>query len=154
MKPATPLPPDFSRGKGGKRGAQLDKKSSRPALLGNRDVIHGIKKIRSKSVGPGSTFEDSQSSNTSQASAPSVTRSAVTANEGGQCYQCGCHCHMPDITQKSQAVICSIQEFCEELCNRQANAQSCMDWQPSTTTYILREKLVAGTATLKPASNP
>ena len=142
------------RGRKEKGNAKYTKSNSGRAISRNRSISQNRDKARSRSVGPVTTNRHRNGSVGYAVLAPSASSPISTACEEGPCYQCGCHCRRFDITQKSWAAMRSIQELYDELSNKQTNSQSCMDWQPSTTTYIVREKLAAGTETLTSTSSP
>lgn len=107
----------------------------------------------SKSADPETAKEHECRSNISVASAPSTPPPSSTVYNMGQYDRCDCPCRKFDITRKSWAVMRALQELYDELCSIQGTPHSCMDWQPSSTTYILREKFVADAATLTSAMN-
>lgn len=116
-------------------------------------INHDRKGMSSKSADPVTAKEHECRSNISVASAPSTPSPSSTVYEMGQYDRCNCPCRKFDITRKSWAVMRALQELYDELCSIQGTPHSCMDWQPSSTTYILREKFVADAATLTSALN-
>ena len=130
--------------------ANRKRSNGRHDNLNNDHVNHNHKGVRLKSVDPVTTKEYECRSNTPMASAPSVPSPTSTVYDMGPYNRCDCPCRKFDITQKSWAVMLALQELYDELCSIQCTSQSCMDWQPSSTTYIIN-KLVASTATLTSA---
>lgn len=138
-----------------KRSARCTKSNGGRAVARGRCTSQTRDKVQAKSVA--SATVDRRGSGSDESSvvcAPSLSPAASAACEEGSSYHCACHCHKRDIARKSWAAVCTIQELLDELSNKEANSHSCMDWQPSTTTYILRGKLAAGTEALPPTSSP
>ena len=149
-----PLPRQrLFRGHEEKKKANPRRSNGRFESLNSDHINHKRKGIRSKSADPVTAKGYKCRPNNSAASAPLVLSPTSTEYDMKQYDRCDCPCRKYDITGKSWAVMRALQELYDELRNIQNTSQSCMDWQPSSTTHILREKLMAGTATLTSALN-